>query len=84
MEGARVVGRRTAKACLLERSELKQVKVGLAIVQLQDSVVRVGRPSSVAANDEERGIAIDDESPIRKILGGARESIFTETTTLYM
>ena len=52
------------------------MKVGLARVQLQDSVVRIGRPSSVVANDEERGIAIDDESPIRKVLGGARESFF--------
>ena len=73
--GARVVGRRTAKACL---SELKQMKVGLARVQLQDWVVRIGRPPSVVANGEERGIAIDES--IRKVLGVPENHFSTETT----
>ena len=38
------------------------MKVGLAIVQPQYSIVRIGRPSSVVANGEEGGIANDDES----------------------
>ena len=55
------------------------MKVGLARVQLQDWVVRIGRPSSVVANGEERGIAIDES--IRKVLG-VPENHFT--TTFYI